>query len=302
MKVLLPFAIFVLHNADIREVCARLRQQSAIDVEIFDRVVVAVDENIDALDVFEDIIRAVASGVGLAAEMADADDEVAARGLKGINLFLCCLVHCLFREEGQAARALRIGRRDGRWRRQAEDTDFETALLDDGMGFRREGFARRIDDDIRRHDGEFRLLDALRRHVGAIIEFVIAERHGIVAHGVHEVNGRLALAEIDKVVVLNRIAGIDEQDLIALGLIIFLECRDRHHAVDTVGALVVAMRIIRMHDDEMRKIRRKRRTPEAGKDECQHCQYFLHTFTPFSGSSGCQPVFYHDIRIYPASH
>ena len=131
---------------------------------------------------------------------------------------------------------------------------------------------------------------------------MIAERHGIVAHGVHEVDGRLALAEIDKVVVLNGIAGIDEQDLIALDLIIFLECRDRRHAVDAVGTLVIAMRVIRVHDDEMREVRRKRRAPKAREDERQYRKYFLHTVSPFSGSSSCQPVFYHYIRIYLALH
>ena len=108
---------------------------------------------------------------------------------------------------------------------------------------------------------------------------MIAQRHGIVAHGVHEVNGRLALAEIDEIVVLDRIAGIDEQDLVALGLVILLECGDCRHAVDAVGTLVIAMRVIRVQDDEMREIRRKRRAPETGKDECQHCQYLFHKFS-----------------------
>ena len=105
---------------------------------------------------------------------------------------------------------------------------------------------------------------------------MVAERHGIVAHGIHEVDGRLALAEIDEVVVLNGIAGVDEQDLVALSLVVLLERRDRRHAVDTVGTLVVAVRVIRVQDDELREIRRKRRAPETGKDECQHHQYFFH--------------------------
>ena len=111
---------------------------------------------------------------------------------------------------------------------------------------------------------------------------MIAQRHGIVAHGIHEVNGRLALAEVDEIVVLDRIAGVDEQDLVALGLVVFFERRDRRHAVDTVGTLVIAMRVIRVQDDEMREIRRKRRAPETGKDECQNRQYLFHN------SSFCQ--------------
>ena len=276
MEIFLPLAILIVDDADVREVRARLRQQAAIDVEVLDRVVVAVDEYIDALDIRKDVVRAVADGIRLAAEVADGDDEVTVRRLEHIDFLLGSLVHLLFREEGQAARALRVRRRDGRRRRQAEDADLEITLADDGMRLARERLARRVDDDVRRHDRELRLLDARERDIRAVVELVVAERHGIVAHGIHEVDGRLALAEIDEVAVLDGIAGIDEQDLVALGLVVLLERRDRRHAVDTVRALVVAVRVIRVQDDELREIRRKCRAPETGKDECQHHQYFSH--------------------------
>ena len=56
MEIFLPLAVFIADNADVREVRTRLGQQTAVNVEIFDRVIVAVDEDVDALDVREDVV------------------------------------------------------------------------------------------------------------------------------------------------------------------------------------------------------------------------------------------------------
>ena len=114
--------------------------------------------------------------------------------------------------------------------------------------------------------------------IGMADTVMVAERHGIVANGIHEVDGRLALAEIDQIIILDGITGIDEQDIVALGLVVLLECGDGCHAVDTVCAAVVTMRVVRVHDDEIREIRGKCRAPapEAGKDQRQHRQDLFH--------------------------
>ena len=257
--------------ADVVRVAARLREQRALDAAIFHGVVVAVDENVDALHIFEHIIRAIARVEILAAHVADCHDEVTALALQPVHLALDGLVELLAAEKLEPRDCHWRCARRGLGRRDADYTDFVIALLNDG-GRLREKLARRLDDNVARENGELRLAHALLRHVLTVIELMIAEAHRVVAHGVHELNGRRALAEIHEIIVLYRVARVEQQHILAVGNELVAQSRDRRHAVHAafVRALIVAVRVIRVQNDEVREIMLHRGRRAAARHDPEH--------------------------------
>ena len=91
---------------------------------------------------------------------------------------------------------LRI-RRPCRFRcRDADDANGHAAFFNDRIRSD-EGLSRRVDEDIAGEEGKVRFRCPFEGYVLAVVEFVISQRHGVVACSVHKGDSRRALTQIN---------------------------------------------------------------------------------------------------------
>ena len=96
--------------------------------------------------------------------------------------------------EGQVPDIGRVGRGGGGRRRQPDDPDLHAVDLVDHVRQREVGqFTGRRVADVGRQIGVLAGGDALVQHVPPEVEFVVANRRGIVAHRIHQLHHRFAL-------------------------------------------------------------------------------------------------------------
>ena len=232
----------------------RFGQESAVYGAVLYDMIVTIYKNVNPLNVIEYIIRAVTGCIRCTAQMSQGYDQITVLILQGIDFFLSCRIHIISGQERQSPRALRIGSRYRRRRRQAKYANIQISFPDNSVSLRGKWFPRGIYHNIGRHNGKVSLFDALLCHICPIVKFVIAQGHGIVPRGIHKINGCFPLAQIDQVIVLDSITGIEKHYLFPLCLEILFECRNGCHAIDAISPLVIAMGIIGMHDNQMRII------------------------------------------------
>jgi len=211
-------------------------------------VAVAVDEQVDAGGVGNHIDGAVAGALVIHAQVADAHNQVAARFLQRVNLRLRAGIQLLARGEGDAAHLVRMGLGHGLGGVQAEHAHLEIALFKDHMILEFELAADFI-GDVGGQDGEVGKLGVLQQVVDAPVQLMIAGRHRVIARGVHEFKGGLAVVQVDQGRALGGVARIQQQHLRALSLQVLFHLRDGGIAPYAIGGHGAAMNIVGMQNN-----------------------------------------------------
>ena len=99
-------------------------------------------------------------------------------------------------------------------------------------------------DGVSGDDREFGRLDELEQFLRSVVEFVVADRHGVEAHAVHEVGDRSALEHAVEQRALELVAGVKDQHVLALQLAAAGVDRGLH-AGDAAEALVLRRFLVR---------------------------------------------------------
>ena len=258
-------------DADVGKGRARGLDGLTIRAGGHDGVGVAVDDEIDALHVLGQIIGGVGLGALVHAQVREADDDVGTlrlevgnlRGRAGIEL-----AAVLAGEELQPLDELRVGLGLGLGGLKTEEADLHAALFDDGIGVK-DGLSVRA-EHVRAQDLELGGLHVLRQLRIAVVELVVANGGHVVAGGIHHGHRVGALVDADIDGALAVVAGIGQNDLGALRLIVGLQgC----HGCVQIDCTV---HVIRVQDDglsaqRLRFVGRKRRARQA-QDQAQHQQ------------------------------
>ena len=231
---------------------------------------VAVDDEVDALDCGVKIGGAVRSGLSVHAQMRKADDDI--RILERRDLIGGSLGEGVLVSEGQALDERGVGLGLGLGGLHAEEADLHTGL--GGVGVVRiEDGGTVLIEDVRADDLELGLAHVFLELGIAVVEFVVAEGDDVVARGIHHRDRISALGGADIGRALAEVAGVDEDDLGALGLIVGLELCDVGIALDRT------VHVIRMQNDSLARhlgfrisggVRRKAGHSQA--ENHRHCE------------------------------
>ena len=176
----------------------------------------SVDEEINAVDLFQQIHGAVALGLVVNAQVAQADNVLAALRLQGVHLLLGAVEHLLAGQEGHALNLGGMGLGGGLRGVQAEEADLGAV----GGGEHLVGLKGHLAvvQHVGGHDGELSVLGQLGQVLIAVVELMVAGGGQIVARQVHQFHGRGALGRADHGFTLAEIAGVHQQDVGASGL------------------------------------------------------------------------------------
>ena len=207
---------------------------------------VTVDDEVNALDGGIEIGGAIGSRLGVDAQMRKADDNVGV--LERCDLIGGSLGEGVTGRKGQALDERRVGLGLGLGGLHAEEADLHTGL--GGVGVIRVEDGRAIlVEDVRADDLELGLAHVFLELGIAVVELVVAEGNDIVAGGIHHRDRISALGDTDIGRALAEVAGVDEDDLGALGLIVGLERSDAGIAIDRT------MHIIGVQNDSLARHR-----------------------------------------------
>ena len=231
---------------------------------------VTVDDEVDALDCGVKIGGAVRSGLSVHAQMRKADDDI--RILERRDLIGGSLGEGVLVSEGQALDERGVGLGLGLGGLHAEEADLHTGLGGVGVVRIEDGGAVLI-EDVRADDLELGLAHVFLELGIAVVELVVAEGDDVVARGIHHRDRISALGGADIGRALAEVAGVDEDDLGALGLIVGLELCDVGIALDRT------VHVIRMQNDSLARhlgfrisggVRRKAGHSQA--ENHRHCE------------------------------
>ncbi len=197
----------------------------------------AVDEHVDAADLGQQIHRAVGGGGGLVvnAQVTQADDDVRALVLQGLHLGGGHGVQLLAAGELHALDLGGMGFGGGLRGVQAEHADLgavgggEHKVVTEGQLV--------VVGDVGGQDGEVGGCLQLLQVGIAIVKLMVAGGRHVVAHHVHQLDGRGALADADIGLALAEVAGVHHQDVGALGLVLCLQ--GGHFGISLDGAVYV---------------------------------------------------------------
>ena len=89
------------------------------------------------------------------------------------------------------------------------------------------------------------------------VELVVAERHGLVAALVEHLDGRVALRVVHEAAALGDVAGVEQQHVVALGLVVVDELHRGGKAQRLLVQQVVAVRVVGVHDGELARTARR---------------------------------------------
>ena len=231
---------------------------------------VTVDDEVDALDGSIQIGGAVGLGLTVNTKVRKADDNV--RILERLDLIGGGLGEGIIRRKGQALDLGGVGFGLGLRRLHAEEADLHTGL--GGVGVVRiEDGGTVLIEDVRADDLELGLAHVFLELGIAVVELVVAEGDDVVARGIHHRDRISALGGADIGRALAVVAGVDEDDLGALGLIVGLELCDVGIALDRT------VHVIRMQNDSLARhlgfrisggVRRKAGHSQA--ENHRHCE------------------------------
>ena len=207
---------------------------------------VTVDDEVNALDGGIEISGAIGSGLSVDAQMRKADDNVCV--LERRDLIGGSLGEGVTGRKGQTLDERRVGLGLGLGGLHAEEADLHTGLGGVGVVRIEDGGAILI-EDVRADDLELGLAHVFLELGVAVVELVVAEGDDIVAGGIHHRDRISALGDTDIGLALAVVAGVDENDLGALGLIVGLELCDVGIAIDRT------MHIIGVQNDSLARHR-----------------------------------------------
>ena len=193
--------------------------------------------------------------------MPQSHNQIAPHQLHEVNLAPHSRVKLRALQEFQSRHCNRRRARRRLGSRDSYDADFMLTFFDD-YGRPRKQLSRCLDHDVAGEHRESSLTHSLQSNVLPVVELVIAEAHRVIADRVHELHRRGSLAEIHQIVVLNGIACIQNDHIFPLRRKLIAKLGHGRHSVHAVlsGALIVAVRVIGMQNDEIGKIGSEGRT------------------------------------------
>ena len=184
----------------------------------------AIDEDVNAGDLLQQVDGAVAGGLSVNAQVAQADDVVAAVGFQGVHLGLGAVEHLLGGQEGDSLDLVRVGLGGGLRGVKAENADLfaigggEGGLIPQGGGV--------VIPYVGGQDGEVRFPGQGLQIGVAVVKLVVAGGGHVVAGQVHKLNGGLSLGGAHGGVSLDKVAGIRQQHIGAGRLVGLLQGGD----------------------------------------------------------------------------
>ena len=198
----------------------------------------AVDEHIDARHLAQQVDGAVGGGGRLVVDtqMADADDVVAALVLtQHGGHVLRDLVHFLAAGKGHTGdlAGVRLGSR----LRGVQTEHADLGAAGGGEHSRVVKGQLTVVLHVGSQHGELGGLHVLLQRLKAVVEFVVAQRHSVIAHHVHQLDGGRALRQAHIGRALAEVTGVQHQYIRALGLILVGQRRDLGVVLD--GAVYV---------------------------------------------------------------
>ena len=194
------------------------------------RMGVAVDEEVDAVHFLQKVHGAVAGGLIVDAQVAQAHDNIAALGLQLIYLLLSAGKQLVVRQEGDALDLGGVGL-GGRLRGvQAENADLGAVRRGEGHVVIERGLA--AVEHVGRHNGEIRLAGQFLQVGIAVIELVVAGGSHIVTGQVHQFHRSGTLAGADSGITLDKVTGVHQQNVGTHVLIGLLQRRRFGIAID----------------------------------------------------------------------
>ena len=171
---------------------------------------VAVDNDVDAVHFFSDI-RGLYNGGVVNADVCQHDDDIDLLILQGFYLGAS---HFHGIQEGNAFGVLRIGFDFRFFRGNAENTDFDAVYIEDGLAFKVVGASVFNDvgsqniEAFGRTFGRSRLILKVNQGLVAVVEIVVSGHHGLVAHGLHQVDDALAVFNAGQCRAVGHVPGI----------------------------------------------------------------------------------------------
>ena len=254
-----------------------------------------VDEHVDSGDLVQQVDRAVAGGSGLIvdAQVAQADDVVAALVLaQHIRHILCDLVQLLTAGEGHALDLTGVGLCGGLRGVQTEHADLGAAGGGEHGRIVKGQLAVVL--HVGGQHGELGVLHVLLQCLKAVVELVVAKRHSVVAHHVHQLHSRCTLRHTHSGVALTEVAGVQDQHIRALRLIL----AGQRRYLGVIGNS--AVHIVGVQDDHRLRgggvlagvgflFAAGRQGEHHGQGKQQRQQLFLHT--PYSFLSAFLHIF-----------
>ena len=190
---------------------------------------VTVDDEVDAGDILGQVIGGVGLGAGVHTQMRQADDNVSAFCPQCIHLILCSFVHLVACQElqpldqGGVGLGLRLGGL------QAEEADLYVAHFLDHMVVK-DGLA--VLQHIGAKNIKLGLFHILVQLGIAVVELVVADGGHVIACDIHHGDGICALVDADIDAALTVVAGVNQKDGCASGLIVSLQRRHLFILVD----------------------------------------------------------------------
>ena len=208
---------------------------------------VTIDNEVDALDGSVQIGGAIGLGLGAHTQMGNADDDIVI--LERLDLVGGSLGEGVIRRKGQALdlAGMRLGL--GLGRLHAEEADLHAGLGGVSVVRVEDGRAVFI-KNVGTENLKVRLGHVLLELCVTVVELMVAEGDDVVANGIHHRHSVRALTDADISRALAVVAGVDENDLGALGLIVGLELCDVGIALDRT------VHVIRMQNDGLARHRR----------------------------------------------
>ena len=205
-----------------------------------DGVGVAVDDEVNAVDLLIQVIGSIGLGAGIHAQVSQNDDDVGTGCPGGIHLSLDGGIHLIAGQEGQALDEGGIGLGLCLGSFQTDKSDLHAALINHRVGVKhRAAILQHIGADNFEHSA---IQVAFQLGI-AIVELMVADGCHIIARGVHHGDSVLALVHADIDGALAVVAGIRQDDLSAPGLIVTL------HRSHLCIQLDTAMYVVGVQDD-----------------------------------------------------
>ena len=198
---------------------------------------VTVDDEVDTFGRIVEVIGGIGLGRIIHTEVGKRDDDIVI--LERFKLLFGDCLEVGVELETLDERGVGLGLRFGRL--ETEEADLHAALLDDGVGIEN-GLAVGV-EHVGAQNFELGGLHVLRQLGIAVVELMVADGGHIVAGGVHHRHRVRALMDADVDGALTVVAGVGQNDLGALGLIVGLQgCHGRIQVDRTVH-------VVRVQDD-----------------------------------------------------
>ena len=178
---------------------------------------VAVDDDVHTGDVLHEIDGAVGFGGRIHAQMGQSDDDIGVALLTGdLDLGVGGVIQLLAGQEGQTLHQSGVGLglslRSGHTHHgEVKEGVVVSVRNGSGSAGSEDGITLVVHQIDAGHQEVGGAVAEVRLQLGeAVVKLVVAQRHGVVAHGIHQLHGGSALAEADVGRALAEVTGIQQ--------------------------------------------------------------------------------------------